>query len=93
VSVALLDAARQLGAPATMVQLAHRACVGYSTARFKVPYLARIGALVVVSNSRPRLYALPATESADAAPAGIDLARAWWPPARPASAPDDPHPD
>jgi hypothetical protein len=57
VSQALLVAARQ--GPAPMATLAMRAQVGYDVARFKVPALARCGALVALNDERPRVYALP----------------------------------
>jgi hypothetical protein len=57
VSQALLSAARQ--GPAPMATLAMRAQVGYDVARFKVPALARAGALVALNDERPRVYALP----------------------------------
>jgi hypothetical protein len=61
VSQALLSAARQ--GPAPMATLAMRAQVGYDVARFKVPALARCGALVALNDERPRVYALPGQSS------------------------------
>lgn len=80
ISLALIEAARMAEGPETMVQLARRARVGYTSARFKVPYLARLGVLVVTSKKRPRLYALQAPERADANRCTAQhLAAAWWP--------------
>jgi hypothetical protein len=76
-SQALLSAAAQ--GPATMVQLAHRAQVGYSVAMCKVPALARSGHLVALTEARPRVYTL-AYELApvDYEPAFVMLSRAFW---------------
>ena len=74
ISLALIDAAR--GGACTGAALARRACVGYSVARFKVSYLVRVGALVVVTAARPRVYALPELQRREATP-GADLAAIW----------------
>lgn len=73
-SQALLSAAAQ--GPASMATLALRAQVGYGVARFKVPALARAGALVALTEDRPRMYALPQQAGAD--DALVMLARSFW---------------
>jgi hypothetical protein len=77
VSQALLSAARQ--GPAPMATLAMRAQVGYDVARFKVPALARCGALVALNDERPRLYALPEIEAAmETADPFVMLTQFFW---------------
>ena len=76
VSQALLSAARQ--GPAPMATLAMRAQVGYDVARFKVPALARAGALVALNDERPRLYALPEWEQCHAGDPCVMLAQFFW---------------
>jgi hypothetical protein len=76
VSQALLAAASQ--GPAPMATLAQRAQVGYDVARFKVPALARAGALVALNDDRPRLYALPKAEHCTALDPFEMLTRLFW---------------
>jgi hypothetical protein len=56
VSMAMIKAAR-IG-PATVHQLAERACVGYDAARFKAKDLVRAGILVPTGADRPRVLAV-----------------------------------
>lgn len=56
VSVALLSAAAQAG-PATVRELAARACVGYGAARYTATRLVSRGALVPVAEGRPMVLA------------------------------------
>lgn len=77
ISQALLSAAKP--GPATMATLARRAQVGYQAARFKVPALARAGALVALTDERPRLYALPEIEACtETADAFVMLTQLFW---------------
>jgi hypothetical protein len=68
VSMALLSAARQ--GPATVRQLAERGCVGFDAARLTAPRLLRSGALVPLTEVRPRLLALAPQQELSAAAAG-----------------------
>lgn len=79
---ALLHAAAS--SPGTVADLAERACVGYDAARFKASALVRSGALVPLSDSRPRVLAAAAQAGpavgATAAPrcALLELPRSFW---------------
>lgn len=73
ISMALLAAAE--AGPATLVQLANLAQVGYDAARFKVSYLVRAGALEALNSRKPRLYARP---SADVCTPCESARRAWF---------------
>lgn len=57
ISQALLGAARQ--GPATVRELAARGCVGFDAARLTAPRLVKAGALVPLTEGRPRVLALP----------------------------------
>lgn len=46
-------------APGTVAQLADRACVGQSVARYTASRLVRAGELVPVGGSRPAVLAMP----------------------------------
>lgn len=59
-----------------MAELAARSQVGYEVARFKVPALARAGALVALTQERPRVYALPQAMGRD--DALVMLSRHFW---------------
>jgi hypothetical protein len=63
--MALLSAARQ--GPATVRQLAERGCVGFDAARLTAPRLLRSGALVPLTEGRPRLLALAPQQELSAA--------------------------
>lgn len=71
VSVALMCAASQ--APATVRELAVRAGVGYAVARYTASRLASRGALVALSEGRPRVLM-----AAPAMPAPHHRARSFW---------------
>ena len=60
VSMAMIKAARV--GPATVQQLAERACVGYDAARFKAKDLVRAGILVPTGDERPRVLAVREAE-------------------------------
>lgn len=62
VSKALLSAAQAAG-PATVRELAARACVGYGTARYTATRLVSRGALVPVAEGRPMVLAAAAARS------------------------------
>lgn len=73
--------------PGTVVQLAERACVGYDVARFKASALVRSGALVPLTDGRPRVLAAAgscppgAPRAADTACDGYGLRvlpRSFW---------------
>lgn len=77
---ALLHAAAS--SPGTVAELAERACVGYDAARFKASALVRSGALVPLSDSRPRVLAAAGPDGAAAAGATrcalLELPRSFW---------------
>jgi hypothetical protein len=58
-SVALLSAAAQSG-PATVRELAERACVGYAAARYTSSRLVSRGELVALHEGRPMVLAVSA---------------------------------
>lgn len=68
IAAALVKAAAR--SPGTVAQLAERACVGYDAARYKASALVRSGALVPLTEGRPRV--LKAADGALAAPAQGD---------------------
>jgi hypothetical protein len=81
VSMALVTAAS--ARPGTVVQLAERACVGYDVARFKASALVRSGALVALTDERPRVLAAPSAAVRNDTPACNDyglrvLPRSFW---------------
>ena len=80
VSQALLQAAA--AGPASVRQLAERACVGYDVARFKAKDLVRAGVLQAHTAERPRVLGLPAAQPQGENPFAL-LERSFW--ERPAS--------
>lgn len=74
ISLALVGAARQ--GPATVKQLAQRACVGYDAARFKAKDLVRAGVLQPLGDERPRLLGLP--EQCPAGENPFALLETYW---------------
>lgn len=75
ISLALLGAAQQ--GPATVRELAQRACVGYDTARFKAKDLVRVRVLLPQGDARPRLLGLPEPPSAPGENPFALLERYW----------------
>jgi hypothetical protein len=67
VALALLDAARE--APGPVLQLAHRAQVGYSVARYTASRMVDRGDLVVVQPGRPAVLGVAPAQ----VPAGDDM--------------------
>ena len=79
VAAALLSAAAR--SPGTVVQLAERACVGYDAARFKAAALVRSGALVPLTEGRPRVLAAACGGAPQASPSSHvlrELPRSFW---------------
>lgn len=79
IAAALLCAAAR--SPGTVAQLAERACVGYDAARFKASALVRRGALVPLTDARPRVLAAAVPEVQEPAEEGgglRELPRGFW---------------